>query len=94
MLSAIANMRRANCECDFRAYRLRGADPLQLEFMARDRAWLRIATLPPHPHAGLSTATCLLVESEPHISNCDLQGNNKPLQPGGLNRLTRVMGGA
>ncbi|KAA1004900.1 pirin family protein [Paraburkholderia panacisoli] len=85
MSTAIARMQRANRGSDFRAYRLHGADPAQLDpFMGIDHAWMSAPTFPPHPHAGFSAVTYLFLDSETGIANRDSQGNSTLIEPGGL----------
>ena len=85
MSTAIARMQRANRGSRFRAYRLHGSDPLQLDpFMGIDHAWMSAPTFPPHPHAGFSAVTYLFLDSETGIANRDSQGNSTLIEPGGL----------
>ncbi|MDM0066885.1 pirin family protein [Variovorax sp. J31P207] len=84
MTATIARMQRANRGTQFRAYRLHGADPAQLDpFMGID-AWMSAPTFPPHPHAGFSAVTYLFLDSETGIANRDSQGNRTLIEPGGL----------
>jgi len=85
MTATIARMQRANRGTQFRAYRLHGADPAQLDpFMGIDHAWMSAPTFPPHPHAGFSAVTYLFLDSETGIANRDSQGNRTLIEPGGL----------
>ena len=85
MNTTIARMQRANRGSHFRAYRLHGSDPAQLDpFMGIDHAWMSAPTFPPHPHAGFSAVTYLFLDSETGIANRDSQGNSTLIQPGGL----------
>jgi redox-sensitive bicupin YhaK (pirin superfamily) len=78
-------MQRANRGSHFRAYRLHGYDPLQLDpFMGVDHAWMSEPTFPPHPHAGFSAVTYLFPDSETGIANRDSLGNSTLIEPGGL----------
>ena len=84
-MTTIARMQRANRGIQFRAYRLHGADPSQLDpFMGIDHAWMSAPTFPPHPHAGFSAVTYLFLDSETGIANRDSQGDSTLIQPGGL----------
>lgn len=84
-MTAIARMQRANRGSQFRAYRLHGSDPAQLDpFMGIDHAWMSAPTSPPHPHAGFSAVTYLFLDSETGIANRDSQGNRTLIEPGGL----------
>lgn len=85
MSTAIARMQRANRGSHFRAYRLHGSDPSQLDpFMGIDHAWMSAPTFPPHPHAGFSAVTYLFLDSETGIANRDSLGNSTLIEPGGL----------
>ena len=85
MTTTIARMQRANRGSQFRAYRLHGSDPSQLDpFMGIDHAWMSAPTFPPHPHAGFSAVTYLFLDSETGIANRDSQGNSTLIEPGGL----------
>lgn len=85
MTMTIARMQRANRGSHFRAYRLHGADPTQLDpFMGIDHAWMSEPTFPPHPHAGFSAVTYLFKDSETGIANRDSRGNRTLIEPGGL----------
>ena len=85
MSTTIARMQRANRGSQFRAYRLHGSDPAQLDpFMGIDHAWMSAPTFPPHPHAGFSAVTYLFLDSETGIANRDSLGNSTLIQPGGL----------
>ncbi|MDM0049995.1 pirin family protein [Variovorax sp. J22R115] len=85
MTATIARMQRANRGTQFRAYRLHGSDPAQLDpFMGIDHAWMSAPTFPPHPHAGFSAVTYLFLDSETGIANRDSQGNRTLIEPGGL----------
>ena len=85
MTATIARMQRANRGTQFRAVRLHGADPAQLDpFMGIDHAWMSAPTFPPHPHAGFSAVTYLFLDSEAGIANRDSQGNRTLIEPGGL----------
>jgi len=78
-------MQRANRGSHFRAYRLHGENPTQLDpFMGIDHAWMSEPTFPPHPHAGFSAVTYLFLDSETGITNRDSNGNRTLIQPGGL----------
>lgn len=80
-----ARLQRANQGAHFRAYRLHGANPAQLDpFMGIDHAWMSEPTFPPHPHAGFSAVTYLFLDSETGIANRDSNGNRMLIQPGGL----------
>lgn len=84
-MTTIARMQRANRGSQFRAYRLHGSDPAQLDpFMGIDHAWMSAPTFPPHPHAGFSAVTYLFLDSETGIANRDSQGNRTLIEPGGL----------
>ena len=84
-MTTIARMQRANRGSQFRAYRLHGSDPAQLDpFMGIDHAWMGAPTFPPHPHAGFSAVTYLFLDSESGIANGDSQGNRTLIEPGGL----------
>ena len=84
-MTTIARMQRANRGSHFRAYRLHGSDPAQLDpFMGIDHAWMSAPTFPPHPHAGFSAVTYLFLDSETGIANRDSLGNSTLIQPGGL----------
>lgn len=84
-MTTIARMHRANRGSQFRAYRLHGSDPAQLDpFMGIDHAWMSVPTFPPHPHAGFSAVTYLFLDSETGIANRDSQGNRTLIEPGGL----------
>jgi hypothetical protein len=84
-MTTIARMQRANRGSQFRAYRLHGSDPAQLDpFMGIDHAWMSAPTFPPHPHAGFSAVTYLFLDSETGIANRDSQGNSNLIEPGGL----------
>lgn len=84
-MTTIARMQRANRGSHFRAYRLHGSDPAQLDpFMGIDHAWMSAPTFPPHPHAGFSAVTYLFLDSETGIANRDSQGNRTLIEPGGL----------
>lgn len=84
-MSSIARMQRANRGSQFRAYRLHGSDPSQLDpFMGIDHAWMSAPTFPPHPHAGFSAVTYLFLDSETGIANRDSNGNRTLIEPGGL----------
>lgn len=84
-MTTIVRMQRANRGIQFRAYRLHGADPSQLDpFMGVDHAWMSAPTFPPHPHAGFSAVTYLFLDSETGIANRDSQGDSTLIQPGGL----------
>jgi redox-sensitive bicupin YhaK (pirin superfamily) len=85
MSTTIVRMQRANRGSQFRAYRLHGSDPAQLDpFMGIDHAWMSAPTFPPHPHAGFSAVTYLFLDSETGIANRDSLGNSTLIQPGGL----------
>lgn len=84
-MTTIARMQRANRGSQFRAYRLHGSDPSQLDpFMGIDHAWMSAPTFPPHPHAGFSAVTYLFLDSETGIANRDSNGNRTLIEPGGL----------
>lgn len=84
-MTTIARMQRANRGTQFRAYRLHGSDPSQLDpFMGIDHAWMSAPTFPPHPHAGFSAVTYLFLDSETGIANRDSNGNRTLIEPGGL----------
>ena len=84
-MTHISRMQRANRGNHFRAYRLHGADPAQLDpFIGIDHAWMSAPTFPPHPHAGFSAVTYLFPDSETGIANRDSQGNRTMIEPGGL----------
>ena len=84
-MTTITRMQRANRGSHFRAYRLPGSDPAQLDpFMGIDHAWMSAPTFPPHPHAGFSAVTYLFLDSETGIANRDSLGNSTLIQPGGL----------
>jgi redox-sensitive bicupin YhaK (pirin superfamily) len=84
-MTTIARLQRANRGSQFRAYRLHGSDPAQLDpFMGIDHAWMSAPTFPPHPHAGFSAVTYLFLDSETGIANRDSQGNSTLIEPGGL----------
>ena len=84
-MTTTVRMQRANRGAHFRAYRLHGANPAQLDpFMGIDHAWMSEPTFPPHPHAGLSAVTYLFLDSETGIANRDSNGNRTLIQPGGL----------
>jgi redox-sensitive bicupin YhaK (pirin superfamily) len=84
-MSTIARLQRANRGSQFRAYRLHGADPSQLDpFIGIDHAWMSAPTFPPHPHAGFSAVTYLFLDSETGIANRDSNGNQTLIEPGGL----------
>lgn len=84
-MTTIARMQRANHGSQFRAYRLHGSDPAQLDpFMGIDHAWMSAPTFPPHPHAGFSAVTYLFLDSETGIANRDSQGHSNLIEPGGL----------
>lgn len=84
-MATIARMQRANRGSQFRAFRLHGSDPAQLDpFMGIDHAWMSAPTFPPHPHAGFSAVTYLFLDSETGIANRDSLGNSTLIQPGGL----------
>ena len=85
MTTTIVRMQRANRGSQFRAYRLHGSDPAQLDpFMGIDHAWMSAPTFPPHPHAGFSAVTYLFLDSETGIANRDSQGSRVLIEPGGL----------
>ena len=85
MTATIARMQRANRGTQFRAYRLHGSDPAQLDpFMGIDHAWMSAPTFPPHPHAGFSAVTYLFLDSETGIANRDSRGHKTLIEPGGL----------
>jgi redox-sensitive bicupin YhaK (pirin superfamily) len=85
MTATIARMQRANRGTQFRAVRLHGADPAQLDpFMGIDHAWMSAPTFPPHPHAGFSAVTYLFLDSETGIANRDSNGNRTLIEPGGI----------
>jgi redox-sensitive bicupin YhaK (pirin superfamily) len=85
MSTATARIQRANRGSHFRAYRLHGTNPSQLDpFMGIDHAWMSAPTFPPHPHAGFSAVTYLFLDSETGIANRDSQGNSTLIEPGGL----------
>lgn len=64
---------------------LHGSDPAQIDpFLGIDHAWMSAPTFPPHPHAGFSAVTYLLLDSETGIANRDSQGNRTLIEPGGL----------
>ena len=85
MTTTIARMQRANRGTQFRAVRLHGTDPSQLDpFMGIDHAWMSAPTFPPHPHAGFSAVTYLFLDSETGIANRDSNGNRTLIEPGGL----------
>ncbi len=84
-MTTTARMQRANRGARFRAYRLHGENPAQLDpFMGIDHAWMSEPTFPPHPHAGFSAVTYLFPDSETGIANRDSNGNRTLIQPGGL----------
>ena len=84
-IANVARMQRANRGTQFRAYRLHGDDPAQLDpFMGVDHAWMSAPTFPPHPHAGFSAVTYLFLDSETGIANRDSKGNRTLIEPGGL----------
>lgn len=84
-MTAIVRMQRANQGSHFRAYRLHGSDPAQLDpFIGIDHAWMSAPTFPPHPHAGFSAVTYLFLDSETGIANRDSQGDRTLIKPGGL----------
>ena len=84
-MATTVRMQRANRGAHFRAYRLHGANPSQLDpFMGIDHAWMSEPTFPPHPHAGFSAVTYLFLDSETGIANRDSNGNSTLIQPGGL----------
>lgn len=85
MSTTHVRMQHANRGGHFRAYRLHGPDPQQLDpFMGVDHAWMSAPTFPPHPHAGFSVVTYLFLDSETGITNRDSQGNSTLIEPGGL----------
>lgn len=85
MSTTIARMQQASRGSQFRAVRLHGADPAQLDpFMGIDHAWMSAPTFPPHPHAGFSAVTYLFQDSETDIANQDSLGNSVMIKPGGL----------
>ena len=84
-MTTTVRMQRANRGAHFRAYRLHGANPTQLDpFIGIDHAWMSEPTFPPHPHAGFSAVTYLFLDSETGIANRDSNGNRTLIQPGGL----------
>lgn len=85
MNTTIARMQQASRGSQFRAVRLHGTDPDQLDpFMGIDHAWMSAPTFPPHPHAGFSAVTYLFEDSETPIANRDSLGNSVMIEPGGL----------
>lgn len=85
MTTTLARMQQASRGSQFRAVRLHGADPAQLDpFMGIDHAWMSAPTFPPHPHAGFSAVTYLFQDSETPIANRDSLGNSVMIEPGGL----------
>jgi redox-sensitive bicupin YhaK (pirin superfamily) len=84
-MTTLVRMQQANRGTQFRAYRLHGADPAQLDpFMGVDHAWMSAPTFPPHPHAGFSAVTYLFLDSETGIANRDSNGNSTLIEPGGM----------
>ncbi|UCV17855.1 pirin family protein [Ferribacterium limneticum] len=84
-MTTVTRLHRANHCNHFRAYRLRGIDPAQVDpFLAVDHAWISAPTFPPHPHAGFSAVSYLFLDSETGISNRDSLGNSNLILPGGL----------
>jgi redox-sensitive bicupin YhaK (pirin superfamily) len=85
MTTTIARMQEARRGSEFRAVRLHGTNPAQLDpFMGIDHAWMSAPTFPPHPHAGFSAVTYLFQDSETPIANRDSLGNSVMIAPGGL----------
>ena len=84
-MTSIVRMQRANRGSPFRAVRLHGADPAQLDpFIGIDHAWMSAPTFPPHPHAGFSAVTYLFLDSETGMANRDSLGTRNLIEPGGL----------
>jgi redox-sensitive bicupin YhaK (pirin superfamily) len=84
-MTTLVRMQRANHGSAFRAVRLHGAEPDQLDpFIGVDHAWMSAPTFPPHPHAGFSAVTYLFLDSETGMSNRDSQGLRNLIEPGGL----------
>lgn len=84
-MATLVRMQRANHGAQFRAVRLHGADPAQLDpFIGIDHAWMSAPTFPPHPHAGFSAVTYLFLDSETGMANRDSLGTRNLIEPGGL----------
>jgi len=84
-MTSIVRMQRVNRGSPFRAVRLHGADPAQLDpFIGIDHAWMSAPTFPPHPHAGFSAVTYLFLDSETGMANRDSLGTRNLIEPGGL----------
>jgi len=84
-MASIVRMQRANRGGQFRAVRLHGADPAQLNpFIGIDHAWISAPTFAPHPHAGFSAVTYLFLDSETGMANRDSLGTRNLIEPGGL----------
>ncbi|MBP5086011.1 pirin family protein [Pseudomonas chlororaphis] len=85
-MTHIARLQRMNHGSHFRAFTLRGGQPVTAidPFLAVDHAWTSGPTFPPHPHAGFSAVSYLFLDSETGIDNRDSLGNRNLIQPGGL----------
>ena len=84
-MHSTARLHRINNGKNFRAYTLRSNSTTPIDpFLAIDHAWMSGPTFPPHPHAGFSAVSYLLLDSETGIANRDSMGNKNIIQPGGL----------
>lgn len=88
----VATLRRVTHGGHFRAYGLRGAAELIDPFIAVDHAWMGAPTFPPHPHAGFSAVSYVLLDSETGINNRDSIGTRNLIRPGGLHWTTAGSG--
>lgn len=92
MSVVIAQLHRANHGGYFRGYGLRGDVGLLSPFLGVDHYWMNAPTFPPHPHAGISAVSYLLLDSETGMANRDSIGTDNLIQPGGLHWTTAGRG--
>ncbi|WP_233874597.1 pirin family protein [Paraburkholderia adhaesiva] len=91
-MPTIAPIQRVHHGSQFRAYRLRGDASLISPIIGVDHYWMSAPTFPPHPHAGISAVSYLLLDSETGIVNCDSIGTHNLIRPGGLQWTTAGRG--
>ncbi|OWT80692.1 MULTISPECIES: pirin-like C-terminal cupin domain-containing protein [unclassified Achromobacter] len=87
MSFAIAQLHRANHAGQFRAIGLRGKAGALSPFLGVDHYWMNGPTFPPHPHAGISAVSYLLLDSETGMTNRDSIGTDNLIRPGGKIRV-------
>lgn len=61
-------------------------------FLGVDHYWMNGPTFPPHPHAGMSAVSYLLLDSETGMANRDSIGTDNLIRPGGLHWTTAGRG--